>query len=55
MCYVDGMKVVKKFLFLLVLFDKMWLVINKVIDSLYIRNYKDIECKKKYDLVKFKE
>lgn len=55
MCHVDGMKVAKKPLPLPAPFDKMWSAINKVIDSLHIRNHKDTECKKKYDPVKLKE
>ena len=55
MCHVDGMKVAKKPLPLPAPFDKMWSAINKVIDSLHIRNHKDAECRKKYDPVKLKE
>lgn len=50
MCYVDGLKVVVKIFFFLELLDRVWLFIVKVIDKLYIRNYKDVKCKIFYNL-----
>ena len=55
MCHVDGTKVAKKPLPLPAPFNTMWSAINKVFDSLHIRNHKDAECRKKYDWVKLKE
>lgn len=55
MCYVDSMNIVKKFFFFELLYDNLWLLINKIIDSFYIWNYKDFGCRDKYDLVKLKE
>lgn len=55
MCYLDGLKVVEVFLFWFFFWDKVWMLVKKIIDSLYIRNYKDKSCKEKYDLVMLKE
>ncbi len=55
MCHVDGMKVAKKPLPWSAPYDKMWSSINKVIDSLHIRNHKDAKCKENYDPIKLKE
>lgn len=44
MCNVCRMFCIKKFLFLNSFFDKIWLKVIKVIDRLYLRNYKNKEC-----------
>lgn len=44
MCHVDGMKVAKKPLPWSKPYSHMWLTINKVIDSLHIKNHKDESC-----------
>lgn len=51
MCYVDGLKVVcVDFLFEDFL-KKVWQCVVKVIDKLYICNYKDEKCKILYNLI----
>ena len=55
MCHVDSMNVAKKPLSFESPYDNSWLSINKIIDSLHIRNHKDPGCRDKYDPAKLKE
>ena len=49
MCHVDGMRVAKKPLPWPSPYDRMWMDISKIIDSLHIRNHKSPLCKEAYD------
>lgn len=55
MCNVDKMRVVKQLLFLIEFYYRFWIDVNKVIDRLYLRNYKDVKCKENYNFDVFKE
>ena len=55
MCHVDGMKVAQKPLPFSAPYDNMWSAINKIIDSLHVKNHKDSDCKTKYNPAKLKE
>ena len=49
MCHLDGMKASKNPLPLPSPWDKAWISLTKIIDSLHIKNHKDATCKEKYD------
>ena len=47
MCHLDGMRASKNPL--PSPWDKSWISVTKIIDSLHINNHKDASCKEKYD------
>ena len=49
MCHVDGMRVAKKPLPRPSPYDRMWMDISKIINSLHIRNQKTPLCNEAYD------
>ena len=49
MCNLDNMKVARQPLPLQQPFDKLWLLIRKVIDRLHLRNHKKSKCKEDYN------
>lgn len=49
MCHLDGMKAAKNPLPLPSPWDKAWISIKKIIDSLHIKNHKDKSCREQYD------
>lgn len=48
MCHLDGLKAAKEPLPLPPPYNQMWIDIQKIIDSLHIRNHVDQKCKEKY-------
>jgi len=48
MCHLDGLTVAKQPLPLPAPFDQMWIKIQKIIDSLHIRNHIDKRCQELY-------
>ena len=55
MCHLDGLRAAKNLLPWPSPWDKAWISVNKIIDSLHMRNHKDKECKQKYDPSHLKE
>lgn len=55
MCHLDGLKAARNLLPWPSPWDKAWLSIRKVIDSLHIRNHKDKLCQQKYNPATLKE
>ena len=55
MCHLDGLKAAKLPLPLPPPYDQMWSSIQKIIDSLHIKNHKDARCKELYSPNKVKE
>ena len=55
MCHLDGLKAARNLLPWPSPWDKAWLSIRKVIDSLHIRNHKDKLCQEKYNPATLKE
>ncbi|XP_046864599.1 uncharacterized protein LOC124459114 [Xenia sp. Carnegie-2017] len=49
MCHLDGLQAAKKVLPWSQPWDKAWLSIRKIIDSLHIKNHKDEKCLEKYN------
>ena len=49
MCHLDGLRAARNVLPWPAPWDKAWMSIRKIIDSLHIRNHKDKTCQKKYD------
>ena len=49
MCHVDNLRVAKNPLPLPGDLSHLWLDVNKIIDSLHIKNHKDKTCQKKYN------
>ena len=49
MCHVDELNLLKKKLALNTPFDEVWLLINKIIDPLHIKNHVRPQCKILYD------
>ena len=48
MCHLDGLKAAKELLPLPPPYNQMWIDIQKIIDSLHIRNHVDPRCKERY-------
>lgn len=55
MCNVDRMTVAKQPLPIRPPYDKLWLQVNKVIDKLHLKNYKNPRCKELYNPESVKE
>ena len=55
MCHVDELKLLQKQLALPPPFDDVWLLINKVIDPLHIKNHVRHKCKELYNPEKVRE
>lgn len=55
MCHLDGLKAARNLLPWPSPWDKAWMSIKKIIDSLHIRNHKDKSCQEKYNPVTLKE
>lgn len=55
MCHLDGLRAAKNLLPWPSPMDKAWISVNKIIDSLHMKNHKDKECKQKYDPSHLKE
>lgn len=55
MCHLDGLRAARKVLPWPEPWDKAWISIRKIIDSLHIRNHKDKTCQEKYDPRPLKE
>ena len=55
MCHLDGLKAAQSLLPWPSPWDKAWMSVRKIIDSLHIRNHKDKSCKEKYDPAILKE
>ena len=49
MCHLDGLKAAKNPLPWAAPWDREWMSIQKIIDSLHIRNHKDQSCKESYN------
>lgn len=55
MCNLDKFCIVRKLLFFFELYNLMWFKVWKIVDCLYMKNYKNLECKVKYGSDDFKE
>ena len=55
MCHLDGLKAARNLLPWPSPWDRAWLSITKIIDSLHIRNHKDKSCQEKYSPATLKE
>ena len=49
MCHLERLRAARNILPWLAPWDKAWMSIRKIIDSLHIRNHKDKTCQEKYD------
>ena len=55
MCHLDGLKAAKNPLPWAAPWDRAWMSIQKIIDSLHIRNHKDQSCKESYNPANLKK
>ena len=55
MCHLDGLKAAKNPLPLAAPWDRAWMCIQKIIDSLHIRDHKDQSCKESYNPANLKK
>jgi len=49
MCHLNGLKAAQNLLPWLAPWDRAWMSVKKIIDSLHIRNHKDQSCREKYN------
>lgn len=54
-CHLDGLKAARNLLPWPPPWNKAWMSIKRIIDSLHIRNYKDMSCQEKYNLATLKK